>query len=210
MDKIEDALLEQGYSVWSESYNSREDPVDWLADQTLKLGLAYCEQHQAAQVHLVSHSLGGLLIRIYLQDNSIARLGRIVMLAPPNHGSEVADVLKQNDLYEWAMGPAGQVLGTGPDGIANQLGPISGEIGIIAGNTTSDPWFSPIIPGADDGKVSVESARLDEMKDFLVVESGHTFIMRNSLVIAQILKFLRDGEFNPLSPSPDSSGYENR
>lgn len=210
MDKIEAILLERGYLVWSKSYNSREAPVDWLAVQTLNLGLAYCEQQRAMRVHLVSHSLGGLLIRVYLQDHSIANLGRIVMLAPPNHGSEVADVLKENSLYEWAMGPAGQVLGTGPDGIASQLGPIAGEIGIIAGNTTSDPWFSPIIPGADDGKVSVESTRLNEMKDFLVVEAGHTFIMRNDLVIAQLLIFLSEGEFKPLPPSPDSSGFENR
>ena len=210
MDKIEATLLKRGYLVWSESYQSREQAVDFLADQTLNLGLDYCEQHQATRVHLVSHSLGGLLIRVYLQDHNIAGLGRIVMLAPPNHGSEVADALKENSLYEWAMGPAGQVLGTGPDSIANQLEPIPGEIGIIAGNTTSDPWFSPIIPGEDDGKVSVESARLDEMKAFLVVEAGHTFMMRNNLVIAQILSFLRDGEFKPLPPSPDSSGYENR
>ncbi len=210
MDKIEDTLLEQGYTVWSESYLSRELPVEWLATQTLNKGLDYCVQQQAAHVHLVSHSLGGLLIRVYLQDNSIGNLGRIVMLAPPNHGSEVADVLKENSLYEWAMGPAGQVLGTGPDGIANQLGPIVGEIGIIAGNTTSDPWFSPIIPGADDGKVSVESARLDEMTDFLVVEAGHTFIMRDNQVIDQILNFLRDGKFKAIPPSLDSSGYENR
>lgn len=210
MDEIENKLLEQGYLVWSESYQSRELPVDFLADQTLSLGLAYCAQQQAARVHLVSHSLGGLLIRVYLQDHSIDNLGRIVMLAPPNHGSEVADVLKDNSLYEWAMGPAGQVLGTGSDGIANQLDPIMGEIGIIAGNTTSDPWFSPIIPGADDGKVSVESARLDEMKAFLEVEAGHTFIMRNNMVIDQILSFLREGVFKPLPPSPDSSGYENQ
>ena len=210
MDEIEDKLLKQGYLVWSESYQSRERSVDFLAEQTLKLGLDYCVQQQATRVHLVSHSLGGLLIRVYLQDHSINSLGRIVMLAPPNHGSEVADVLKENSLYEWAMGPAGQVLGTGSDGIANQLDPIVGEIGIIAGNTTSDPWFSPIIPGADDGKVSVESARLDEMKAFLVVEAGHTFIMRNDMVIDQILSFLRDGVFKPLPPSPDSSGYENR
>lgn len=210
MDKIEATLLAQGYLVWSKSYQSRERAVDFLAGQVLDPGLAYCEQQHATRVHLVSHSLGGLLIRIYLQDHSITGLGRIVMLAPPNHGSEVTDVLKENNLYEWALGPAGQVLGTGPEGIANQLEPIPGEIGIIAGNTTSDPWFSPIIPGEDDGKVSVESARLDEMKDFLVIEAGHTYIMRNDLAITQILSFLQDGEFKPLPPFPDSSGYENR
>jgi len=210
MDDIEDALLEQGYTVWSESYPSREKSLEWLATTTLSKGLNYCADQKARRVHLVSHSLGGLLIREYLQDNQIDKLGRIVMLAPPNHGSEVADVLKNNSLYEWAMGPVGQVLGTGPDGVSRQLKPILGEIGVIAGSSTSDPWFSPIIPGPDDGKVSVESARLDEMKDFWVVQAGHTFIMRNEQVIEQILNFLAEGAFKVLPPSPDSLDSERR
>ncbi len=210
MDQIEEALLAYEYDVWSESYASREKSVQWLAEDTVSKGVAYCLENQASQIHLVSHSLGGLLIRVYLQEHSIPNQGRIVMLAPPNHGSEVADVLMDNKLYEWTMGPAGQELGTGADGIANQLDPIPGEIGIIAGNSTSDPWFSPLIPGPDDGKVSVESARLDEMKEFWVTDVGHTFIMRNDRVIEQIVNFLRDGEFKNLPPSPDSSGHENR
>jgi len=210
MSDIEEALLDAGYRVWSETYASRTESVASLAESTLSAGLAYCQEQDAAVVHVVSHSLGGLLIRVYLQDRQIDNLGRIVMLAPPNHGSEVADVLMNNSLYEWAMGPVGQELGTGDHELAKSLRPIPGEIGVIAGNETSDPWFSPIIPGPDDGKVSVASARLDEMKDFWEVEAGHTFIMRNSQVIEQVLNFLRDGEFKDLPPSRDSSDSKNR
>jgi len=53
-----------------------------------------------------------------------------------------------------------------------------------------------MIPGKDDGKVSVESAMLDEMTDFLIVGCGHTFIMRNKTVIDQVKHFLKNGEFN--------------
>jgi len=88
--------------------------------------------------------------------------------------------------------------------------PIDGEIGIIAGNASSDPWFSPIIPGVDDGKVSVERAKLVEMQDFIVLESGHTTIMRDQAVIDQIVYFLKNGEFNPQALSLDSSNFENR
>ena len=94
--------------------------------------------------------------------------------------------------------------------VPNSLGPANFELGIIAGTRSINLILSTMLPNPDDGKVSVESARLDEMKAFLVVEAGHTFMMRNNLVIAQILSFLRDGEFKPLPPSPDSSGYENR
>ena len=210
MSAIEDALLASGYRVWSETYASRTETVANLAQSTVSAGLAYCQEQAATRVHFVSHSLGGLLIRVYLQDQEIRNLGRIVMLAPPNHGSEVADMLMDNRLYKWAMGPVGQELGTADDDLANRLKPIPGEIGVIAGNQTSDPWFSPIIPGPDDGKVSVASAHLDEMKDFWEVAAGHTFIMSKPLVIEQVLNFLRDGQFKDLPPSRDSSDLRDR
>ena len=118
------------------------------------------------------------------------------MLSPPNRGSEIADQLREFKLYKFVTGPAGQQLGTDAASIPNQLKPIDGEIGVIIGNSTSDPWFSWLIPGEDDGKVSVARARLDEMKDFLVVEQGHTYIMKKAQVIKQIEHFLKTGEFN--------------
>ncbi len=210
MSKIEDRLQDEGYFVWNQRYASTTEPVDELSATTIGEGLEFCNHKQAKKINFVTHSLGGILVRYYLQDKEIARLGRIVMLAPPNQGSEVVDALGEYSLYSYAMGPAGMVLGTGPDSLPNQLQPIAGEIGVIAGKFTSDPWFSPIIPGADDGKVSVERARLAEMQDFLVVESGHTFIMRDAEVIDQVVYFLRDGKFNPQVPSRDSIYYLDR
>jgi len=196
MRPIEDALAKTGYCVWNRSYPSRTADVEWLAATAVSDGLAHCESQQAVAIHFVTHSLGGILVRQYLQDNRIDNLGRIVMLSPPNQGSELADLLKDHAAYRFATGPAGQQLGTGTDSVPLQLAPIRGEIGIITGNSSSDPWFSPVIPGEDDGKVSVAHAKLTEMSDFLVVDSGHTFIMRDDAVIAQILAFLKRGRFS--------------
>lgn len=196
MGKIEERLQEQGYIVRNESYPSTSESISELANSAVADGVQYCAQHKANKLHFVSHSLGGILVRAYLQNNTIDQLGRIVMLAPPNQGSEVVDLLHDYSVYGMAMGPAGQALGTSADSLPNQLKPIAGEIGVIAGNFSSDPWFSPLIPGDDDGKVSVERTRLAEMQDFLVVDSGHTFIMRNDEVIDQILFFLSEGKFN--------------
>ena len=196
MSAIEDALVEAGYCVWNRSYPSRTADIEWLAATAVSDGLAYCESQQAVRIHFVTHSLGGILVRQYLQENRVENLGRIVMLSPPNQGSEVADLLKDHAVYRFATGPAGQQLGTGTSSVPLLLGPIPGEIGIIAGNSSSDPWFSPLIPGDDDGKVSVEHAKLAEMRDFLMVDSGHTFIMREKTVIAQILAFLQRGKFS--------------
>ena len=195
LQKMARALEAQGYTVWNQSYPSRDRPIAELAKIAIEPALAFCQGKGIQNVHFVTHSLGGILVRYYLQDNAIPNLGRIVMLSPPNRGSEIVDKLKTYKIYQYINGPAGQELGTGDDSVPNQLKPISGEIGVIIGNSSSDPWFSWLIPGEDDGKVSVARARLDEMTDFLVVKEGHTFIMQKAAVIAQVQGFLQSGRF---------------
>ena len=196
MNDLAESLADSGYTVWNESYPSRDKPVGELALQAIAPALEFCQASGAGIIHFVTHSLGGILVRYYLQDHRIENLGRIVMLSPPNKGSEIVDELREFKLYQYVMGPAGQQLGTGESSIPNQLEPIDGEIGVIIGNSSSDPWFSWLIPGEDDGKVSVARARLDEMKDFLVVEQGHTFIMKKPGVIRQVEYFLTNGQFD--------------
>jgi hypothetical protein len=195
MGKMESELQNKGYTTWNKSYASTEKTIRELAQTHIKSGIEFCKYKNTTQVHFVTHSLGGILVRVYLQEGSIKNLGHIVMLSPPNKGSEVADMLKNFKLYQWTTGPAGQVLGTEQNSLPNSLKPIKASIGVITGNSTSDPWFSPFIPGEDDGKVSVEHAKLGEMADFLVVDAGHTLIMRNNTVINQTGHFLSHGTF---------------
>jgi hypothetical protein len=196
MSRIENALGNNHYLVWNESYPSTSENIEELATTAINKGLKFCSSNNAAAIHFVTHSLGGILVRQYLQHNTIAGLGRIVMLSPPNQGSEVADLLNEYSLYHLILGPAAAQLGTDEDSLVRQLKPVKGEIGIITGDNSLDPWFSPVIPGEDDGKVSVESAKLDEMSDFITVHNGHTFIMRDQRVINQILYFLGHGRFS--------------
>jgi len=195
MYNVEKELAGAGYKVWNESYPSTKKTIEKLSIEHISKGLKYCRDVNARKIHFVTHSLGGILARYYLQENKIEKLDKIIMLSPPNSGSEVADRLKDLKLYQWMMGPAGQQLGTDANSLPNTLDRIDATVGIITGNSTSDPWFSPIIPGEDDGKVSVKSARLEEMTDFLVVEAGHTFIMSNRSVLQQIRHFLKHGTF---------------
>ena len=195
MRKVEKELADAGYTVWNQSYPSTKKSIEVLAAEHISKGLKFCRGAQAEKIHFVTHSLGGILVRYYLQDNTIENLDKIIMLSPPNSGSEIADSLRDLKLYQWMMGPAGQQLGTDANSLPNTLDRIDATVGIITGNSTSDPWFSPFIPGEDDGKVSVESARLEEMTDFLVVEAGHTFIMSNRSVLEQIHHFLKKGTF---------------
>lgn len=196
MKKMEASLREKGYLTWNGGYPSTEYDIKTLADMTLPAALRYCLENRASKIHFVTHSLGGILVRQYLSEHHLPDPGRIVMLGPPNKGSEVADKLKLFFPYRWLMGPAGQEIGTDPHSLPNRLPPIHTELGIIAGSKTSDPWFSPMIPGEDDGKVSVERTKLDGMTDFLVVEFGHTFMMSKPEVIRQTVFFLQNGRFD--------------
>ncbi|MCP5146432.1 MAG: alpha/beta hydrolase, partial [Gammaproteobacteria bacterium] len=137
----------------------------------------------------------------YLAHHTIENLGRVVMLAPPNHGSEVVDALRSVPGFRLMNGPAGMQLGTEPDSVPSTLGPADFELGVIAGTSTMNLLLSLLLPDPNDGKVSVASARLEGMKDFVTVSRTHTFIMNAPEVIAMTRQFLASGQF--ASPASD-------
>ncbi len=148
----------------------------------------------------MTHSLGGILVRAYLADHPLSNVGRVVMLAPPNHGSELADLVRDSRLFQLALGPMAQQLGTGPDSLPNRLPAPNFELGIIAGTRSVNPLSGFFVPGESDGTVSVESTRLTGMSDFITVPTSHTFIMRSGATAGYVIEFLRHGQF--LSPVP--------
>jgi pimeloyl-ACP methyl ester carboxylesterase len=207
MHKLEEVFDELGFHAVNIDYPSREKPIEQLALEAIDRGLDECEKRQARQVHFVTHSLGGILVRYYLSRFGIENLGRVVMLSPPNQGSEAADWLRDVGLYQWLNGPAGQQLGTDADSVPAKLGPVTYPVGVITGNESAffDFWLSQIIPGEDDGKVSVQRARVAGMRDFLVLPYSHPFISGADEVIEQTLNFLRQGCFQHADPKQASS-----
>ena len=125
------------------------------------------------------------------------------MLSPPNQGSEVIDKLSDAPGFTAIHGPAGIQLGTQEGDIPSQLGPANFDVGIITGNRSINLFLSMMIPGPDDGKVSIERAKLEGMADFLVVPHSHPFIMKRKLVIRQVLYFLEHGRFEVDEPNAD-------
>ncbi len=200
MFRITNHLRRQGYLVYCKSYPSRDNPIEQLAEQAIAPAVRWCQMQGATKIHFVTHSLGGILFRYYLQDHQIDNLGRVVMLSPPNKGSEVTELLFDLPLYRLFSGPVGLQLRTTPDSLPNQMAPIAGDIGVIAGARSSDPWFSMFIDEQSDGKVTIDNTKLTEMSDFLIVKHGHTYIMNSLNVIEQIHHFLINGKFDQDKP----------
>lgn len=195
MTKIEAALKARGLSVVNVDYPSRALPIESLSHLAVERGLVECRKGHPAQIHFVTHSLGGILVRYYLSTNPIPELGRVVMLGPPNQGSEVVDKFSDLPGYAIVNGPSGFQLGTGPDSVPLTLGPVTYPVGVIAGTESVNPILSTAFAEPNDGKVSVTRAQVEGMKDFILVDSSHPFLMRNPEAIRQTIEFLTDGKF---------------
>ena len=193
MQELAEFLTEAGYIVHNLDYPSTDHNLETLASMV-------AEDIQAqlsctGPVHIVGYSMGGLVSRAIVTHYRPDNLGRVVQLAPPNGGSEIADLLQNNWLYQKIYGPAGQQLVTAGAGLEDLLGAVDYELGVIAGTASIDPFSSFIIPGADDGKVAVVNTKVTGMQDHLTVSASHTFFPQNHEVQAQTLFFLRHGVF---------------
>ena len=211
MLKMEKALTSAGYVVFSLDYPSTKKTVEQIAAEDLAPLLERCQALKPRKIHFVAHSLGNIVLRQYFSNHTMNNAGRIVMLGPPNQGSEVVDKLGHFTLFDWINGPAGQQLGTASNSLPNQLPVPPVEVGVIAG-TVSINWFlSALIPGPDDGKVAVERTKLAGMEDFAKVSTAHPFLMQNQKVIDLTLAFLKSGHFeSPITSQmtkPDGGGH---
>ncbi|MCD6004510.1 alpha/beta hydrolase [Halomonas sp. IOP_6] len=193
MEPLENALKEEGFLPINEGYPSREYSIEQLAEIAIRPALEKCPKGE--KVNFVTHSLGGILVRQYLSRHDIANLNRVVMLGPPNQGSEVVDELRDVPGFHFINGDAGMQLGTDELSIPSTLGKANFDVGIIAGTSSINWILSSLIPGTDDGKVSIESTKLDGMNDHIEMPVTHPFMMKNDRVIAQVVNYLKNGSF---------------
>jgi pimeloyl-ACP methyl ester carboxylesterase len=196
MKPMEWYLQREGYTTVNQSYPSLLYPIEELAEMAVGRALQHCHGLGRHAIHFVTHSLGGILVRQYASVRPIQGIRRVVMLGPPNQGSQVADYYSSLEMLGIAEPVALAQLGTGEASIPQRLGPVEFELGVIAGNFRS----STVLPGfpdqASDGTVSVAEAFVPGMIDFLQMPVSHTFMIVNPEVMRQVVHFLRLGEFD--------------
>lgn len=196
METMADSLAAAGFEVCNVDYPSTASPIESLAAGEVLPAIQACIGSVPRRVSFVSHSMGGILVRQLKASAGQLDFGRVVMLGPPNGGSEVVDKLGGLPPFAWINGPAGLQLGTGPGSVPRALGATDLDVGIIAGRHSINRVLSLLIPGVDDGKVSIENAKLAGMRDFLIVPVSHPFLMKDREVIRQTIHFLQAGSFD--------------
>jgi pimeloyl-ACP methyl ester carboxylesterase len=198
MRPLEAPVSEAGFRVVNLGYDSRSRSPDALVAELDRLLLECCAD--APKLHFVTHSLGGIVTRAFVAAVRPANLGRVVMLAPPNHGSPLGDIVAGSAVLRFLLGSTASRLGTDPTSFPNALPRADFELGVIAGTSSRNPLGALLIDGESDGSVAVSSTRLEGMTDFITVNEAHTWIMRSDEVAAQTVRFLTSGRFAHADP----------
>ncbi len=183
-------LEKAGYMVVGFDYPSTRIRIDEAAEY---LNRVIRSLDGIGEIDIVAHSLGGLVTRAYLKKHRDPRIKRMVMLGVPNHGAEMADLLRTNLAFQLVLGPAGQQLVTGRDSLVAGLPIPDFEFAVIAGSGPSGAGINPLIRGVDDLLVSVESTRLPGAADSMTVRALHLFMPANAEIIEATVHFLNTG-----------------
>ena len=198
MQIITDYLKEYNFETVNFVYPSKDDKIQNLAEIFLKPEVLKQIEKQPKQIHFVTHSMGGIVLRSYLVNHLTeidSILGKVIMISPPNKGSDVSEFFKKTMLYQKRYGISGQQIGYDINKQVGLSDSVSYNPGIIAGTDTQFPYFSYFIKGDDDGKISTERTKLKGMGDYIEMHFPHDTIMEQKEVAKQVLHYIENSEF---------------
>lgn len=193
MNKLARSLANEGLGVCNVGYPSTSMTVPEINQHIISEAIQRCENRGATQIHFVGHSMGAILARYTLAKSPPQKSGKLVQLAPPNQGSEIVDKLGDWPLFFRVNGPGGVSLGTGSNSVVKQLGAVQHPTLVIAGTLSINPFLSLLLPGRDDGKVTVENTKVAGMDQHITVRATHPLIMKRKCVIDKVVNYLSVG-----------------
>ena len=188
MEPMAKFLHRQGFHTVNVPYPSFRKPMDEIT-QIVQEAINLHGGNR--KVHFVTHSLGGIVTRQLLEKIPTEQIGRVVMLAPPNQGSEIIDWLEHCKPLKATLGPAGKALATGK--VNAPPPPAHTDTAVIMGKKSSIPFFRAFLDSENDGIVSVNRGKIDGMNEFHVLDADHTFIASDPKTMDMTCAFLRDG-----------------
>ena len=188
--ELQRVLEPDDYTFINFDYPSTQQSISDFADQLQEV-IATLDGIE--HIHLIGHSMGGLVVRRWCQQYSDPRMRRLLMIGTPNSGAEMASMLKKNLLFQLILGPSGQQLVADPEEFISTLPLPTMEYAVIAGAKGTPDGFNPLIPGDDDGVVTVQSARLPGAVDYLAVRALHSFQPWNPEVMEATRRYLSSG-----------------
>jgi triacylglycerol lipase len=188
-------LQDEGYQVVRFKYDSRQtldEPA--LAQEITHLLQTECPD-PTRRIHFVAHSMGTVVTRSYLQQHSLPNLGQVVLMAPPNQGTELADAIGKSKLLQEIFGRGAIALGTDASSLPNRLAPPTYSPGVIMGDRSMFWPTSWMLPGRDDGVIAVERGKLPGMGGFIVLPANHIRLPGDVSVLRAMDAYLRTGTF---------------
>ena len=191
MEPMAQYLHQQGYHTINLPYPSFRKPIEDITQMVYETMQLYGGDRK---IHFVTHSLGGIITRLLLNEIPNHQTGRVVMLAPPNQGSEIVDWLEHCKPLKATLGPAGAQLGT--DQINLPPPPEDTDTAVIMGSKSTLPFFRTFLDEENDGIVSVNRGKVHGMNEFHVLDTDHTFIASDPRVMEMTDYFLREGRTN--------------
>jgi pimeloyl-ACP methyl ester carboxylesterase len=200
-DMVEYLRANSKFTVLSVGYASTQADL-----ATHARSLARVIEHlgpKVEEINFVAHSLGNIVIRHYLADQTDAangrrpdpRIKRIVMVGAPNNGARLAQIFGQNSFYDRILGQSGRAIARQWNDLHKHLATPQTEFGIIAGGERNESGYNPLLPGDDDFIVSVDETKLPGARDFIVVNGLHALLMNNPEVQQAALRFVEHGYF---------------
>jgi pimeloyl-ACP methyl ester carboxylesterase len=171
-------LERQGFRAVNWKYGSLRGSIESHATRLAAKAREYDQDAAVARLHFVGHSMGAIVVRRALAIDRPRKLGRVVLLAPPNRGARLADIALR--LFGRRLTAATELC-SHPESYVNRLTPAANlECGVIAAS-----W---------DHAVSLASTHLPGERDHLVLRSLHTLPLHRRTP-AQVGHFLREGRF---------------
>jgi len=194
MNKLKLMLEEEGYLVVNDDYPSTKYSINKLISFVIDDVIKKCDK-ECEEINFVTHSLGGIILRGYLEKNKIKKLNKVVMLGPPNYGSELVDYFGSLWIFKKIFGEAGGQLGTLEGSFPNNLIRINFNLGVIAGYKNINPFMIYLSGKPSDSIVSVSSTKVKGMSKHIALNVSHTFMMNNKLVIECVKNYLIKGSY---------------